>query len=336
MILKNDGITWKDTDGNPIHAHGGGMLEADGWYYWYGEDRRENYYVNCYRSRNLMNWEFRGHILTTESAVSPLSHETDLMLKRDPSGYYGEKSVLAVAGEDVFHRVNLERPKVLYNAKTGKYVMWMHFENGVNYDCARAAIASCDTPDGEFVYHGSFRMPGTTSRDCTLFRDDDGAAYFISSSNNNKDLNVYRLTEDYLGVARLVQVLFPGQYREAPMVFKQNGKYYILTSGNTGWRPNQCQYASADSMAGPWSGLENCADETTYDSQGAFTIPLHNSGRVQYVYVGDRWVGAEYFHSSYVAFPIEIEEDGKLTMPFYKAFTLKEKTGEYVPAEESA
>ena len=32
------GEVWKDTDGNPINAHGGGLLYHDGTYYWYGEN----------------------------------------------------------------------------------------------------------------------------------------------------------------------------------------------------------------------------------------------------------------------------------------------------------
>ena len=39
MELKN-GQIWKDTEGNTLHAHGGHMLlAADGYYYWYGEDK---------------------------------------------------------------------------------------------------------------------------------------------------------------------------------------------------------------------------------------------------------------------------------------------------------
>ncbi len=28
---------WKDTDGNAINAHGGGIMYHNGTYYWYGE-----------------------------------------------------------------------------------------------------------------------------------------------------------------------------------------------------------------------------------------------------------------------------------------------------------
>ena len=55
-MLKN-GIVWKDTQGNPLHAHGGYMIFHEGYYYWYGEDRRDNFYVSCYRSQNLTDWE---------------------------------------------------------------------------------------------------------------------------------------------------------------------------------------------------------------------------------------------------------------------------------------
>ena len=34
------GEVWKDTDGNPINAHGGGLLYHDGTYYWYGEYKK--------------------------------------------------------------------------------------------------------------------------------------------------------------------------------------------------------------------------------------------------------------------------------------------------------
>ena len=56
--LKN-GTIWQDVNGEPIHAHGGYIISYEGWYYWYGEDRRDRSYVSCYRSRNLTDWEFR-------------------------------------------------------------------------------------------------------------------------------------------------------------------------------------------------------------------------------------------------------------------------------------
>lgn len=289
-----NGTLWKDTTGEPIHAHGGCILFYDGYYYWYGEDRRKNYYVSCYRSKNLMDWEFRNHILTTGSTMQEGRVRTTLQLYNEDGS-----------------KVNLERPKVLYNQKTGKFILWVHFENGKDYSAAAVATASCDTPDGDFVYHGHFNPYGYMSRDCTLFQEDDGTAYFISASMGNADLHVYRLTEDYRNVEALVHRLWQGEYREAPAVVKSGNRYYMLSSYCTGWLPNQGKYAAADGIERRWSMLQEIGDSTTYQSQPAFILNLNG----HLIYFGDRWGGDgdRYFTSSYVAFPLH-EADGKLTM----------------------
>lgn len=291
--LKNETI-WNDTDGQPIHAHGGCILFHEDWYYWYGEDRRGRNYVSCYRSRNLTDWEFRNHVLTMDSRMEPYRVRTTLQLQSGDGG-----------------KVNLERPKVLYNEKTGKFVLWAHFENEKDYSQAAAAIATCDTPDGDFIYHGHFNPYGYMSRDCTLFQEEDGTAYFISAARDNADLHVYRLTDDYMNVEKLVHRLWQGEFREAPAITKINGIYYMLTSFCTGWEPNQGKYASASSIEGRWSLLTEIGDETTYHSQPAFL--LQKDGRI--LYFGDRWGGdgESYFTSSYVIYPLEVR-DGRLAM----------------------
>lgn len=143
-----NGTLWQDTAGAPIHAHGGCILFYEGYFYWYGEDRRENYYVSCYRSKNLMDWEFRNHVLTTESVTQKYRVKTTIQLRNEDGT-----------------KVNLERPKVIYNQETKRFVLWVHFENGRDYSAASAAVAECDTPDGDFIYHGHFNptaiCPGT-------------------------------------------------------------------------------------------------------------------------------------------------------------------------------
>ena len=84
-----------------------------------------------------------------------------------------------------------------------------------------AASRSSDTPDGDFTYLGCFNPFGYMSRDCTLFEDKDGSAYFISASRDNADLYVYRLTDDYLNADCLVHKLWQGEYRGSP---RGNGK----------------------------------------------------------------------------------------------------------------
>ena len=60
-----------DTEGNVIHAHGGGLLKSAEFHYWYGEHRDgDNHFlgVSCYRSTNLARWEYRGDVLKDASA----------------------------------------------------------------------------------------------------------------------------------------------------------------------------------------------------------------------------------------------------------------------------
>ncbi|MBP5232660.1 MAG: family 43 glycosylhydrolase [Planctomycetes bacterium] len=306
MQLQPNGQPWTDQGGNPVHAHGGHIIQHDGWWYWYGEDRRDDAYVACYRSRDLATWEFRRRVLTAASPAAATRVHADLRLKNDNGS-----------------KVNVERPKVLYNAKTGKFVMWAHYENGENYRDARACVATCDAPDGDFVYHGSFNPYGQMSRDCTLFLDDDGEAYFLSAARDNADLHVYRLTADFLNVKRHVNVLWQGEYREAPAVFKKDGRYFILSSHCTGWAPNQGKWACGATLDGDFGELADFGDATTFDSQPAFVLPVAGAAGTTYLYWGDRWgydAGVDllsqrtplehYLTSTYVVLPLRFRADG--------------------------
>ncbi len=284
-----------DTSGALIHAHGGYIISHGGYYYWYGEDRTDNNYVSCYRSEDLKTWEFRNHILTTKSKCEHYRVRTEPRLIAEGGG-----------------KVNIERPKVLYCEKTGKFFMWAHYENGKDYNDAACCIATCDTPDGDYVYHGHFNPYGYMSRDCTLFLDDDGTAYFVSASRDNADLHVYRITEDFMNVDKLVNILYQGEYREAPAIFKKDGKYYMLSSFCTGWAPNQGCWCVSDSMDGKWSLLKNFGDKKTFFSQPAFVLPVGG----EFLYFGDRWGDPftypfDYFKSTYIVLAIKFNEAGE-------------------------
>lgn len=298
-----NGVQWADTDGDPIQAHGGGLLQVGEDYYWFGENRNPDgtfYAVSAYRSRDLRRWEYVNDVLTMNShpELSP---------------------------------ANIERPKVVYNASTGKYVMWMHWENGMDYSAARAAVASSDTVDGSYTYHGSFRpyqdsgvvdhdRPGYMSRDCTLFVDDDGKGYFLSSTNENYDLNLYLLTDDYLDVDTLAARLFEGGHREAPALFKRGNTYFLLTSGATGWDPNQAKYATSTSLTSGWSSMQNVGDGNTFYSQSTYVLPVAGSQGTEYLYLGDRWAGAwggRVNDSTYVWQPISFPSTTSMSMSWF-------------------
>ncbi|WP_284638422.1 family 43 glycosylhydrolase [Paenibacillus silviterrae] len=305
MRLSN-GCLWTDTSGNPIHAHGGGMLRMGEYVYWFGENRQGRNRVACYRSKNMTEWEFRGNVLTLDSMFQPIETRTSPELVTDRDKGTG---------------CNMERPKVVYNEATGKFVMWMHWENGKDYGAARCAVATCDTVDGDYVYHGSFNPIGHMSRDCTLFVDDDGTAYFISASRENADLHMYRLSDDYLSVDEHVRTLWPGQYREAPAVLKRDGLYFMITSGCTGWEPNQAKYAFADSLTGRWSKLFDFGGPTAWDTQPSYILPVKGTESETYLYLGDRWDPSDYHASSYVLLPLHFPTP--TTMELHWADTLK-------------
>ena len=128
------GKIWKDLDGNHINSHGGGIYYEDGVYYWYGEHKGENSLaqvgVRVYTSKDLYNWTNKGIAL----------------------------SVSANPNSDITKGSVIERPKVVYNKKTGQYVLWFHLElKGQGYAAARTGLAVSDSPLGPFKYLKSFR-----------------------------------------------------------------------------------------------------------------------------------------------------------------------------------
>lgn len=298
-----NGTQFTDTSGNVLHAHGGGVIKVGSYYYWFGENRNSDNtfrYVSAYRSTDLKNWEFRNHVLTEAT---------------DPE--------LGTA--------NIERPKVMYNASTGKFVMWTHKENGVDYSEARAAVAVSDTVDGNYTWRGSFRPLGThMSRDITVFVDSDGTGYMISAARENYDLQIYRLTSDYTGIAALVADPWHGGHREAPALFKRDGVYFMLTSGATGWSPNQQQYATATAIAGPWTAMANVGDPTTFGSQTAYVLPVQGTSTTSYLYMGDRWgnsFGGTVNDSRYVWLPLTFPTSTTMSMSWSPEITVDTATG---------
>ena len=75
--------------------------------------------------------------------------------------------------------------------------MWLHVDSD-DYNKAAAGVAVSDSPTGVFTYLGSMHPNGQISRDMTLFKDDDGKAYHIYSSEQNSTLYISLLSDDYL------------------------------------------------------------------------------------------------------------------------------------------
>ena len=143
---------WPDQDGVHINAHGGGILYYDDTFYWFGEHKGERSNnalvgVTCYSSKDLVNWTNEGVAL----------------------------SVVDDPASDITRGCTLERPKVIYNPKTKKFVMWFHLElRGQGYNAARAGVAISDNVTGPYTFLRSGRVnPGIYPENMTQAEIDE-------------------------------------------------------------------------------------------------------------------------------------------------------------------
>ncbi|MDR2805902.1 MAG: glycoside hydrolase family 43 protein, partial [Dysgonamonadaceae bacterium] len=311
----NPGKLWLDDTGKHINAHGGGVLFFQGKYYWFGVHKSENSNsalvgVTCYSSENLYNWKNEGVAL----------------------------SVSEDKRSDITKGCIIERPKVIYNEKTQKFVMYFHLElKGKGYEAARVGIAVSDNITGKYEFVKSLRPnagifpanmteeqkskklkttdfptwwtpewysavndglfvqrdfeTGQMSRYMTLYVDDDGKAYHIYSSEENLTLQIAELSDDFLNYTGKYIRIAPAGHNEAPAIFKKDGKYFMITSGCTGWKPNAARLFTADSIMGEWTQHPNpCAGkdaDLTFHSQSTFILPVQGK-KDAFIFMADR------------------------------------------------
>ena len=338
------GEIWRDNEGVHLNAHSGGILFHEGVYFWFGEHKIEgdagNYAhvgVGVYSSKDLYNWKNEGIALhVSENPARPLQPGCII-----------------------------ERPKVLFNPTTRKFVMWFHHElAGHGYGTSLSGVAVADEVAGPYTYLESFRpnagvwplnfphqlreplgeedrqkladtpMPGNMvpewardmlvrrdfeggqmARDMTLFLDDDGKAYHVYSSEENATLHLSLLSDDFLKPAGKYVRIFPLGFNEAPAIFKRHGRYFLMTSGCTGWAPNAARLASADDILGPWTSLGNPVRgtaeqmESTFDSQSTFVLPVQGMSDAL-VFMADRWMPENAIDGRYIWLPVRFDSRG--------------------------
>lgn len=267
------GEIWLDTKGERIQAHGASMFYEDGFYYWYGEDKSHTskkgriwtWGIKCYRSKDLMNWEDLGHI------VEPTPEDK----------------------ESIFHpNRRMDRPHILKNRKTGKYVLWLKY-----CDKAHFAILTADALLGPYtLVNPFFRPDGRKSGDFDLTVDEATGQGYLYVELDHKEVLVYKLTDDYCNVTGEKAVIYSGLNppfsREGPTYFYHNGKHYLLTSGMTGYVPNPSEVAVADDYMGPFTVLGNPhvedASSASFNSQASCAFRV--DGTDQIIVMADRWV----------------------------------------------
>jgi len=294
------GVPWYDDRGNRIEAHGGGFLLVGGTYYWYGESQKTssltNHGVNCYSSKDLLNWHFEGMIL----------YQQNITGVSQPGPYV------------------VERPKVIYNSNSKTYVLWFHLDTS-SYGLRQVGVAISPTPNGVFKFVRGFEPDGLQSLDMTVYQDTDGSAYHIRSVANTY-VGISKLSSDYLNTTGIISTI--GEAREGPAMFKYKNIYYLVTSHLSGWAPNAMEmFSGGTSLNGAkWTSLGNpSGSSTTYNSQSTNVLLFpYGSGQVDIIYQGDRWNEAGpggLLNATYIWLPLEAS-GSSFTVPWQAAWTL--------------
>jgi len=273
-----NGVSWFDTDGNRIVAHGASILQHEGVYYMLGQDYSNDFFtigVNLYSSTDLVNWTFLNTVIDADTNAEIASQQ----------------------------RITV-RPNLVYNKATDRFIIWSGWKNrSLTYGAI--AIFSSPTVDGDYAFEKIIEPLGYDSNDSTLFVDTNNTAYYISNNKDNKSLNIYKLTPDYMDLTGEVNILFSGFSKEAPVLFKKDGYYYLLNSYKTGWDPNEGQYAYTTSIMKQWSSLRNFGNRITYDTQPTAAFSVTGSEGTSYFYMGDRWKDPNLRESKNIILPIE-------------------------------
>ncbi|NOU62823.1 family 43 glycosylhydrolase [Paenibacillus sp. LMG 31461] len=271
------GQVWLDTEGKRIHSHGGSIIYIDGTFYWYGENKEKSkpgsniwhWGVRAYASQDLYNWEDKGLIIppNLEDESSPLH----------PSKF-------------------LDRPHIIYNRFTKKYVCWLKIMQPDASQKSTVLVADDFLGPYTIVKEG-IKPLGMSAGDFDMVvNPSDGKAYYYFERVHS-EMICADLTDDYTDVTGYYSTHFPQSHppyvREAPAHFYRDGLHYLVTSGTTGYFPNPSEVACSSLYHGPFEVLGNPhvgdATNTSFGSQicSVFKHPLKKD---LYIALADRWV----------------------------------------------
>lgn len=268
------GRVWLDTDGNRIQAHGGSIITVGETFYWYGENKEKttgendiwHWGVRCYSSKDLYNWKNEGIIIPPDTGdkASPL-HPSAMM----------------------------DRPHIIYNEKTKKYVAWLKIMG----DSPCFAVLEAESILGPYVMVNPEVYPcGLTVGDFDLQVDTKTKKGYLISQKPHNFIYVAELNEEYTDTAGTYTEHFlhtaPPEAREAPAHFVRNGLHYLITSGTTGYYSNPSEVAKAVDWNGPYEVLGNPhvndRSKTSFNSQ-ITSVFRHPGKKELYIALADRW-----------------------------------------------
>ena len=333
----NPGQEWPDTNNQHINAHGGCVIHSNGTYYWYGENRPSVGFttekgIEVYSSTDLINWTDcgialavsnqpgnpieRGCIMERPKVMINKEGKYVMLFHLELKGKGYEAAQVAFAESD-----NPTGPFRFIRALRPNPGLWP--TNFTQSDINQALNLNDDYPQSwtpewkDAIEKGLYLKRdlegGQMCRDMTVFTDDDGTSYHIYASEDNLTLNLAELTPDLLNyTGRYIRIAPCGQ-NEAPTIFKRNGQYWLITSGCTGWEPNEARMFKADSIWGPWEQLPtpftgNDASKS-FHSQGCYIFKIEGTTDT-YIFMADRWNPHNLKSSRHIWLPIQFTTDG--------------------------
>lgn len=269
------GEIWLDTNGKPIQAHAGALIGVGDTFYWYGENKEftngkdgiESWGIRFYASKDLYNWDDLGPLIPPDT-VNP---DSPLNPKVFP-----------------------ERPHILHNEKTGKYVCWIKIRGRGPQD---RTVLVADRITGPYtMVQSGIRPAGMAAGDFDLVVDPDTGNAYMYFDHDHKEVVCVQLTDDYCGVTDRYATHLRMSGPAAPegiACFRKGDKLYLTNSGTTGYFPNPSQVSVADDYNGPFQILGDLhpgdRSRTSYNSQISF-IFKHPRKRNLYIALADRWL----------------------------------------------
>jgi len=263
------GIAFKDTDGKPVNAHGGGIIQVCDTFYLHGE-----YFLSTTTDNN-----FNGFSMYSSKDLSTWKNE-GIILPQQPSGELGPNR-------------KGERPHIIKCPSTGEFVLYAHAAD-TSYQMDKEVVyATSPTVNGQYSYKGPLKNAnGDTAAHSDMSALTDGNnAYVITESGwvytLASDCHSWTTAKSYSAVNGTTGGI------EAPTVFKAGNTFYWIGSDKTGWRANDDFYSTAPAMTGPWTYQGYLAPEgkKTWMTQSTWVVPVMGSQGTVYVYWGDHWYG---------------------------------------------
>ncbi len=324
----------KDVNGQLMDIHDGNVIKVGDLYHWYGMGYtnctletglippqncpgiygefgkhcgfRTDHTVNLYTSPDLENWTFQANIFPENAR---------------PFGIYF-------------------RPKVIYNEKTGQFVLWInHLPPAstplASYPDARLMVAISSDPKGVFeVVTEKAHLEIGGGGDFNLMvdpNDPDQSAYVAYDAwTNGHAVVIEKLTPDYLdslGSEASSGQITPSQ-NEAPILFERNGFYYLMYGHICCFcrQGSGAQVWTASHPLGPWTDLHLDLNPNHFLTGREIKAQCNYVIKIEpdtYLYTGDLWSsapdGLKSHDIQYWSAPLEF--DDAVTPPTIKPMT---------------